>query len=359
MKLLPDGAESTARSLSEEFFGTMASFSWPDSGGSFTLKVLLLVMAEQRVLLHHLYDEIKRHCTSCDVVRLSRDQQSHLARVLREFDFRTYDRVVVFTRLKRQLNQLPVLRCIPGLVFLEHDACQNYMDYSKYRGGYSKLYRQLPWARVLCSGFVVSRQLQGEGVDAVFVPKGYDESFMRNQGQARDVEAAFIGSTKSAVYKARKQLLDDIAGQTELQVMRTGSGEEYRVMLNRVRIFVSADAGMGEYMIKNFEAMACGCVLLAFDQGETENAALGFVHGRNVLLYRTAEQAVQLIRQLRSDCAFADRIAQAGQELAEQRFSFARIGAQLAQEIQRPMRPWPGLTFGRRLWALIRYGMKV
>ncbi len=34
-------------------------------------------------------------------------------------------------------------------------------------------------------------------------------------------------------------------------------GEEYCATLNRIRFFVSADVGMGEYMIKSFEAMAC------------------------------------------------------------------------------------------------------
>ena len=61
-------------------------------------------------------------------------------------------------------------------------------------------------------------------------------------------------------------------------------------MLNRIRFFVSADIGMGEYMIKNFEAMACGCVLLAYDQGELENEALGFIDMHNIVLYRRLDE---------------------------------------------------------------------
>jgi hypothetical protein len=67
-------------------------------------------------------------------------------------------------------------------------------------------------------------------------------------------------------------------------------GEEYCATLNRIRFFVSADVGMGEYMIKNFEAMACGCVLLAFDQGAAENQALGFKGMVNVVFYKDIPQ---------------------------------------------------------------------
>ena len=150
-------------------------------------------------------------------------------------------------------------------MILEHDAYQNYIP-CKYTGKFSAHYRQLPWARVISSGYMVSERLRREGFDAVFVPKGYDEQLLTDQGRERDIELAFVGSTGSVAYSGRKALLDELGQVENLVVTRTKSGEDYCNTLNRIRFFVSADVGMGEYMIKNFEAMACGCVLLAYDR---------------------------------------------------------------------------------------------
>jgi hypothetical protein len=153
---------------------------------------------------------------------------------------------------------------------------------------------------------MVSERLRQEGFDAVFVPKGYDQTLLSDQGRERDIELAFVGSTNSVAYSGRKALLDELGQVENLVVTRTKSGEEYCDTLNRIRFFVSADVGMGEYMIKNFEAMACGCVLFAYDQGEAEN--------------------------------LAQRIAVNGRDLAVSQFGFGAIGARIVRELEPALR---------------------
>jgi glycosyltransferase involved in cell wall biosynthesis len=251
-----------------------------------------------------------------------------------------------------------VLSCLPGLVFLEHDAYQNYMPNSKYRGAYSRLYLQLPWARALVSGALVARRMQAEGMDAVFVSKGYDELMLRNLNQPRDIAAGFLGSLKSKEYAQRKALLEALAQRTGMLVTRTDSGDEYLQMLNRIKVFVSADIGMGEFMIKNFEAMACGCVLLAWSQGE-EDVLLGFQDLHNVVFYRSEEEAVSKLQWLQQHPEQAALIAANGQAFAEQRYAFARVGRDLAEQIQKPMSAWRKPSRLTRLWVKWRYGMQV
>jgi glycosyltransferase involved in cell wall biosynthesis len=251
-----------------------------------------------------------------------------------------------------------VLKCIPGLVFLEHDAYQNYMPASKYRGAYSRLYRRLPSCRALVSGAVVARKMLAEGIDTVFVSKGYDEQMLHNTGVERDIPIGFLGSLKSTEYAERKAMLESLSQRTGMLVTRTKSGAEYLQTLNRIRIFVSADIGMNEFMIKNYEAMACGCVLLAWSQGE-EDRLLGFEDMHNTVFYRSADEAVEKIQLLQSDPELAERIARNGQEFAQSRYSFARVGQALATEIQREMRPWQPPSAFTRFWVKLRYGMKV
>lgn len=301
------------------------------------MKVLFLVQKDQRAILDRLYEGVAAHC-ECDLRWLGGDEQRNLRRYFRrEVDVSRYDRIVFFLRFKQEIRQVGFIRTVPNLVILEHDAYQNYIP-CKYTGKFSAHYRRLPWARVISSGFVVAERLRSEGFDAVFVPKGYDQTQLQDLGRERDIELAFVGSTNSVAYSGRKALLDELGQVEPLLVTRTKSGNEYLETLNRIRFFVSADVGMGEFMIKNFEAMACGCVLLAYDQGAAENAALGLQDMHNVVFYQTIAQLQEKLARLREDPQLAQRIAANGRELAVHQFSFARIGQRIVEELEPSLR---------------------
>jgi len=307
------------------------------------LNVLFLVQAEQRAILDRLYDGIAGACDSCDVRWLSDDEQANLQRYFTErVDLSRYDRILLFLRFKKEMRQWRFIRSLPNLVILEHDAYQNYIP-CKYTAKFSAHYRRMPWVRIISSGALVSQRLREEGFDACFVPKGFDEGLLAYQGLAyqgreRDIELGFVGSTKSVAYSGRKALLDELGRVENLLVTKTKSGEEYCDTLNRIRFFVSADVGMGEYMIKNFEAMACGCVLLAYDHGEVESSALGFVDMHNLVLYRNVPELREKLNLLRGDPLRAAAIAEAGRQLAEQRYGFASIGRQIVEAMRPPLR---------------------
>ncbi|MGO4000775.1 MULTISPECIES: glycosyltransferase [Pseudomonas] len=312
------------------------------------MKVLFLVQKEQRAILDRLYEGVAAHC-DCDLRWLSSDEQRNLRGYFRrEVDVSRYDRIIFFLRFKQEIRQASFIRTLPNLVILEHDAYQNYIP-CKYTGKFSAHYRRLPWARVISSGFVVAERLREEGFDAVFVPKGYDQALLQDQGRERDIELAFVGSTNSVAYSGRKALLDELASVEPLVVTRTKSGDEYRDTLNRIRFFVSADVGMGEFMIKNFEAMACGCVLFAFDQGEAESRALGLQDMHNIVFYRDIAQLQEKLAQLRANPELAASIARNGRDLAVNHFSFARVGERIVEELKPPLRPRADLSLIERL----------
>ncbi len=319
------------------------------------MKVLFLVQKTQRAILDRLYEGVAAH-TACDLRWLDSVEQASLRAYFRkDVDVERYDRIIFFLRFKKELRQVAFIRDVPNLVILEHDAWQNYFP-CKYRGKFSAHYHRLPAARVLSSGFQVVERLRGEGVDAVFVPKGYDQTLLRNLHGERDIELGFVGSIQNDIYHERKAMLEEIARrEPALAIERTQSGDEYRAMLNRIRFFISADVAMGEYMIKNFEAMACGCVLCAYDQGEAENQALGFTDMENLVLYRDAAELQAKLAALRADPARAAAIAAAGQALAEREYRFDLIGKRIAQALTPPLRPpvppgwWERLRLGLRI----------
>ncbi len=319
------------------------------------MRTLLLVMDERRAILDWLYESIANNLPECRILRLSNAQQENLARFFRDHDPSGYDRVVIFSRLKRLKGQERALRLIDGLIFLEYDVWQNYMPESKYFGQHSQFYRAIPGCRVISSGHRISGLLRAEGIDGRFVPKGFDDRAIIDTGSERDVFAAFLGSTKNQFYAARRRMLEAIGREFPVLVTRTESGEAYVEMLNRIRVFVSADSGMSEYMLKNFEAMGAGCVLLAEDQGAEENEVLGFRDMENVVLYRTATEAVERLKMLEASPDVCNRIAEAGKQLARERFAFSRIGGLVAQEIVRPMHPIGQPALLDRVVASIKY----
>lgn len=303
------------------------------------LRVLLLVQAEQRVNLDSFYDGIAQALQSCDIRRLSKAEQADLKGYFRRHvDVEHYDRIVFFLRFKQEIRQVRFIRSLPNLVILEHDAYQNYLPGNKYHGRFSRHYRALPWARIIVSGCGLARRLRSEGFDTAFVPKGYDQEILRNLGRRRDIELAFVGSTGHRAYSGRREFLEGLAERVDLKIMRVASGREYLETLNRIRFFVSCDKGFGEYMIKNAEAMACGCVLLAYDQGEEENGAMGFVDMENIVLYRDADELLHKLERLRAEPELADAIAAAGEALAVRRLTNRQLGAQVARALLPPLR---------------------
>jgi glycosyltransferase involved in cell wall biosynthesis len=320
------------------------------------MNVLFLVQREQRAILDRFYQGIADNC-QCDLRWLGKEEQADLGRYFRErVDLSRYDRILFFLRFKQEIKQVAFIRSIPNLVILEHDAYQNYIS-CKYTGKFSAHYRKLPGTRIISSGAEVTRRLREEGFDAAFVPKGYDQALLRDLERERDIELAFVGSTSSTAYSGRKVLLDELGQVENLTVTRTKSGEEYLATLNRIRFFVSADVGMGEYMIKNFEAMACGCVLLAYYQGGAEEQALGFEDMGNLVLYRDIAELREKLGILRSDPQLAQRIAEAGQRLVTERYSFAAVGKAVVDAMTPTLVERPALTTMERMrarWSWLR-----
>lgn len=312
------------------------------------MKILFLVQKEQRIILDRFYDAIGAHC-DMDIRWLTSAEQDNLKRYFKQHvDTANYDRIMLFLRFKKEIRQVAFIKTIPNLVFLEHDAYQNYID-CKYKNKFSKHYKRLPWARILTSGAVVTNRLKAEGYDAVFVPKGYDQQLLYDMNLQRDIELGFVGSIRSATYSQRKEFLEQLAEQEDMLITRTKSGDEYLQTLNRIQFFVSADIGMGEYMIKNFEAMACGCVLFAYDQGQEENEAIGFKDMHNVVLYKDITSLKNKLAVLRKDTELATAIAKNGQKLAEGNYTFAQQGKAVVDALYEPLRNRVNLSFYQRI----------
>lgn len=219
------------------------------------------------------------------------------------------------------------------ITIYEEDACQNFMPDSRWFGDFFQCYKKIGRTKVVNTGHHVSSQLKAQGINSIFIPKGYDQKTINNLEIAREIPLAFIGTYRSNTYHERYKHIRHLELFANLQTLRTNPGREYNETLNKIACFFSADCGIGEYMAKNFEAMAAGCLLLAHRQGNDEEQALGLKDGVNVLLYDTTKEAVEKFNWISRNPTQAETIAMAGLKLAQQRFSFASLGEQLTQAI--------------------------
>lgn len=304
------------------------------------MKLLLIVMKERRALIDRLYDEIGRGFDECDVRRLTPDEQGNLQDYFAaHVDVDRYDRIAFMIRSKKVMLQIPFLQTIRNLVFIEFDNCKNYMK-GKNAGEFSRLYRQVPWCKVIATGYVVTEKLKAEGFDAAFTAKCFDNTVLSNLGHARPIEVGFVGSTNNSIYKDRVKLLNEIAARTAVDTDFVEEPAAYAAKLNSIRFFLVPDKDFSEYMIKVFEAMACGCIVFSYDQGEEENRALGFQDMVNVVLFRNADEFCAKLERLRGDTELADRIALAGETLVHQQYTFVHWGRRIAEAVRQPMRPY-------------------
>ena len=235
------------------------------------------------------------------------------------------------------LPQADALRRYHNLVIHEPSTWFNFAPSHRFYGRFSDVYHRLPPFALVVTSYSLARAWRAEGLHATCVPKSYDAASLGDDSSRRDLRLAFVGSTHRDFYLRRRRVLARFENRTGMPVLRCHDIPGYRRLLNRIRFFISADVGMKEYMQKNFEALACGCVLVAWRQGGDEEAALGLVDGENCLLYRDVDEVLARIAELERHPDVVARIAAAGRKLAAERFTHLKRDRALFDAIRAPL----------------------
>ena len=314
---------------------------------------ILVLSSTPREPDNHLLWEGLQQFAEVDLHYIPKDEQRHLKKVLGRFDLASYDRVVLDLLFRHVSRHASLLSTVAGLVLYEEDACQEFIENSRWHRRFSAFYRKLPHVRVILTGHHVTEQFKAMGVDACFLPKGYDSSSLYETHQTRDIKLGFIGRLASDAYHERKEFLERAAREFGVQILRTQPGDDYRNALNRIEIFVSADIGLGEYMAKNFEAMACGCVLLAKEQGKGEEGQLCLLSGENLVTYHDYADFRAKLKELIGNQSMCKEISRAGADLAARKFAYGKLSPCLFEYLKNPTMQPRKNTIWRTLSAAI------
>jgi len=319
------------------------------------LKLLIVSREERASSLDTLFNGIAEHFDTT-IIKLTKVQRNDFTNTVNQLGHENYDRVMIDVPLTRISKHYKVLRKISGLILYEQDAWMEFSPHSKYRNKFIKRYRSIGPCRLILTGYNIGERVRSAGLDVVAIPKSYDENHLRNLHLERNIELGYIGRIKTRVYRDRRPFLEKMVAEKGLQMLRTHPGEEYLQTLNRIKIFVSADIGFDEYMQKNFEAMACGCMLFACRQGGKEEAWLDFRHMENVVLYDDIDDAQGKLDMLRKNPDLVEEVARKGEELVREHHTMgSRVASYVdaiksdiksAQTPEKPLRGWCKLFGG-------------
>jgi len=248
-----------------------------------------------------------------------------------------WSRVIIDANLRRMGKDVVRLAGLPNLVIFDHDICQQYCRDSDWYKTYFPVLKRIGARRVVVSSLALKRDLLEQGVDAEYLPKAYDAEKISFLGGGRSVFAGFVGRVNNKVYRRRKRLLEIARRKGGVQLVRAEPGEEYNSVLNGMAVFVSADVGFNEYMIKNFEAMAAGCLLLAWRQPDGEQEALGFEEGKNVLLYGSQIELLEKLRNIEANPELYANIAEEGRALVKQCHNWVMRSREIVALLEKPL----------------------
>ena len=268
-----------------------------------------------------------------EVTLLDESRQATLSEILNIKELSSYDRVILDLKWGLIKRQRPFIARIPNLVIHESDAWFNFSPFSGNYRRFEYFYHRLGSFRLISTSWTVSSQFREQGLDVVFVPKSFDSNYFRHLELQRDIEYGFIGTQKNRIYKARNEMLKAFSQSIPLFITQTKTKEEYLGTLNRINFFISADVGMHEYMIKNFEALSCGCILVAYRQGREEEA-LGFKDMDNVVLYSTPEEALEKITYLQQNTTEAENLRRRGMDHVNANFTVAKRDERLFHALE-------------------------
>lgn len=301
------------------------------------MKVLFVGRQNKTLSIDQILNRLSTLC-ELTIIKFSPEEYKNIKSNILNIDESHYDCILFNIPIRKYYNKQYIFQNFSKAVFLDYDTCRNFLPWDSYYQKYTNFFKKFPHFKLISTGYANTQRFKELGIDAYFISKGYDDKNLKNLNQLRDINLGFIGRIDDKLYKDRQKILIEIKNQFDLELLRTKNSQEYLETLNRIKIFVSADIGYNEYMAKNFEAMACGCLVLAKKQGNGEEEALGFKDMHNIVLYNNLNDAIEKIKHLNNNSKLIDIIAKNGQNHIETYFTHSKKAEEIFEVLQSTFR---------------------
>ncbi len=302
------------------------------------MKVLLVTSEEYSKTYNEFYVGLHKRLGSMDTRRLKAEQRNLRSYFAHHIDLKKYDRIFIHLAFSAIKTQMRFLKQLDNVVFYDTSA---YNGDSINAGGvdaHLKLYQKIPWARIIVSNYHAMTVFQREGLDAWCVPKGFNSQYYRDKKLKRNVPIMLIKNEDEKASEAFLALEERLGRrypnlQTEDNFVKSGASQ-----LNRTGVVICADLHREEYSRKIFRAMACGCLVVSFNQGDEENFYLSLKDMENIVLFDDVEVLFEKLATLTKHPTLMKSIIQNGRDLALENHNDLRLGAKAADYVAAGMR---------------------
>lgn len=276
---------------------------------------------------------------------------SYARLVGRELD--DFDACILFVRYRLRREGEPLQwDGFKGLrLWLEEDGSLNFAigRTNPWRGSFPPVFHRDRFDVMVTMGRQVVQGLREAGVNAYWLPKGYDQDAFCDLGEARSGvctfgtpwgsrralldhlgRAGFEVTDVSGPYATLNRRLNRFAGALVCNLRSAVPLRRPGRLLNRwVPRFVQLAPGI-EPMIKTFEVAGAGCAPVVDRLDEL--AELGFIDGETCLLYSDFAEAEERLRAATDDDL--RRIGRSAQQLAARRHTWSCRAEQLGRLLE-------------------------
>lgn len=160
------------------------------------------------------------------------------------------------------------------------------------------------------------------GLKTAWLPLSVDTKRFRNMGIPKIADVCLLGNMNPTVYPLRLKALSFLIKQHKYRLLlKPAYGEEYVKAINEARILLTCSGTVKFPVMKYYEAMACGTLLLADKPLDAEE--LGFAAERNYVELPDDFRDEQLAEVMEHTTRVADagEVARLGEELVVKRHS--------------------------------------
>lgn len=187
-----------------------------------------------------------------------------------------------------------------------HSRTPQYYEYLRGLGGYQ---------------LVLNAIKHHVGPHGVWFPNAYDDMLIKPLRVDKKIDVAFCGNGGGEKREAMVKHMQDNLGQS-FKFDHWVIGDAMVEAINSYRIHFNFNV-LDDINYRSFETIGCGTPLLTNNNYQYDE--LGFVNGKNCLIYKTKEEAVDIAREYLGKSNKLKEIGDAGLELAKKHSYRARI----------------------------------
>lgn len=295
------------------------------------MKVSLITQQGEHSYIYALYNSLRSCVGTCDLYELNMQQLENL-KLFFESHIRLehVDRLLFFIDPVYIYNQIRFISTLPNVVLLEQNATYTPALFNTI----SKIYKNMPWMRLIVSGYRCNQRFREDGIDSYFVQSTYDANRFNAKSNYSSIMHTYVYDPGRIINNC---INDERIAANLIKIDKNYFRSEQPFARGDVLLYL-AEEPQYKYSQHIIEAMACGAVVVAHNLEVEENQYNSLRSSENICLFNDYLSISQVLQYLYGNAAKRKSLSQEAIETAITFFSTENVGKLLGEVVVEPMR---------------------